>query len=163
MRIDKLNDLPDWDDDSFGREDGEEWKPDPTRETCKALYQKWREIVTMLNGALENDSGEEEDPISSFAAYNKQIVLSDAFEVGAKIKSSEAGGIYVLRMENATIIRKHAQSIASSMLMFNPDDGVDENYAMLIRTEIDQFRELFKIWVSTFEKDEYTDDWGLFV
>ncbi|HMR85350.1 MAG TPA: hypothetical protein PKE30_19535, partial [Niabella sp.] len=112
MRIDKLNDLPDWEDDPFGREDqkGEEWKPNPTREACKALYQKWREIVTMLNGALENDSREENDPAASFAAYNKQMVLSDAFEVGAKIKSSEAGGIYVLRMENATIIRKNAQS-----------------------------------------------------
>jgi hypothetical protein len=165
MRIDKLNDLPDWEDDPFRREDqkGEEWKPNPTREACKALYQKWREIVTMLNGALENDSEEGNDPTSSFAAYNKQMVLSDAFEVGAKIKSSEAGGIYVLRMENATIIRKNAQSIASSMLIFDPEDGVDENYAMLIRAEIDQFRELFKIWVSTFEKDEYTDDWGLFV
>lgn len=163
MRIDKLNDLPDWDDNRFGRDDDKEWKPNPTRDACKVLYQKWREIVTMLNGALESDKEEGNDPTSSFEAYNRQMLLSDAFEVGAKIRSSEAGGIYILRMENATIIRKNAQFIASSMLTFDPDEGVDPNYAMLIRTEIDEFRKLFKAWVSTFEKDEYTDDWGLFV
>jgi hypothetical protein len=33
----------------------------------------------------------------------------------------------------------------------------------IIRDEIDKFRELFKQWVASFEKDEYEDDWGLFV
>jgi hypothetical protein len=34
---------------------------------------------------------------------------------------------------------------------------------MAIRAEIDEFRELFKYWVSTFVKDAFDDDWGLFV
>ena len=29
----------------------------------------------------------------------------------------------------------------------------------MIREEIDRFRELFKTWVSTFQKDEYEDEW----
>ncbi|GAB3432557.1 hypothetical protein [Niabella aquatica] len=167
MRIDTLSDLPDWEDDPFGREDeeGEEWKPNPTREACKALYLKWKEIVMMLNGVLET-GGDKEDTEDltelSYLTAHKQMLLGDAYETGAKIRSSEAGGIYVLRMENAAIIRKNAQHIASSLLLFGTEDQVDDHYVELIRTEIDQFRELFKAWVNTFEKDEYTDDWGLF-
>jgi hypothetical protein len=40
MRHDHLSDLPEWNDDEFKDEDdeGEGWKPKPTREACKALY-----------------------------------------------------------------------------------------------------------------------------
>ena len=38
MDCDKLSDLPEWDDDDFKDEDeeGEESKPNPTRDACKA-------------------------------------------------------------------------------------------------------------------------------
>ncbi|MCH5597260.1 hypothetical protein [Niabella ginsengisoli] len=163
MRIDNLNDLPDWDDDKFGNEEeGEEWKPNPTRDACKALYQKWKEVMMMLNGLLENDKPEKGDEVSYLASV-KQMVLGDAYEVAAKIRSSEAGGLYVLRMENAAIIRKNAQYVASALLTLGFEDSIDEKYVTLLRTEIDQFKALFKVWVNSFEKDEYTDDWGLFV
>ena len=38
MRIDDLNELPDWDDNGFGDDKGEGWKPNPTRDACKAMY-----------------------------------------------------------------------------------------------------------------------------
>ena len=41
------------------------------------------------------------------------MLLVDAYEVGAKIRSSEAG-LYIIRMENAAIIRKNAQFIKIS-------------------------------------------------
>ncbi|TAM99318.1 MAG: hypothetical protein EPN39_06890 [Chitinophagaceae bacterium] len=66
-------------------------------------------------------------------------------------------------MENAAIIRKNAQSVASSLLSFMVEGLIEEKYAMAIRVEIDTFRELFKHWISTFVKDEYEDEWGLFV
>ncbi|ANH81969.1 hypothetical protein A8C56_14210 [Niabella ginsenosidivorans] len=165
MRNDDLTDLPDWDDEKFSRydEEGEEWKPRPTREACKALYLKWREIITMLNGALGNDFHSDDAHLKSYTDDFKQMVLGDAYEVGAKIRSSEVGGMYVLRMENAAIIRKNAQSVASSLLSLGAEGAVEEKYVELIRTEIDVFKELFKVWVGTFEKDEFTDDWGLFV
>lgn len=164
MHIDNLSDLPDWDDErlSLDDEEGEEWKPNPTREACKALYQKWKEIMLMLKGALDTSKSEEAENIS-YTDDLKYMVLGDAYEVGIKIRSSEVGGLYVLRMENAAIIRKNAQHVASSLLTLGAEDETEEQYVDLIRTEIDQFRELFKVWISTFEKDEYTDDWGLFV
>jgi len=36
MDCDKLSDLPEWDDDDFKDEEGEEWKPNPTRDAYKA-------------------------------------------------------------------------------------------------------------------------------
>ena len=49
MNIDNLNGLPSWKDNSY---EGESWKTNPTTEACKALYEKWNEIIVMLNGAL---------------------------------------------------------------------------------------------------------------
>jgi len=168
MNLDGLNDLPDWDDESMkglNEDEGDEWKPNPTYDACKAMYIKWNEIIIMLNGAL-GDLEDEDEPGqhgASFIRDRKAMILGDAFEVGAKIRSSEAGRMYVLRMENAAIIRKNAQYIKTGMLGFSMEEEVEDDYCEAIRNEIDNFRELFKIWLSTFTKDEYEDEWGLFV
>jgi hypothetical protein len=162
MNINNLNGLPDWNDDND--EEGESWKSKATTEACKVLYEKWNEILMMLTGALGTmkeiaEAGEEE----SFTADQKAMTLGDAYEVGAKIRSSEAGNMYILKMENASIIRKNAQFVKTSILGLIVQGEVEEEYGEAIRNEIDVFRELFKKWVNTFEKDEFADDWGLFV
>lgn len=161
MNIDHLNGLPPWK-DNF--DEGESWKTNPTTEACKALYEKWREIVSMLTGALgtmkDLADAKEDD---SFIAEQKAMVLGEAYEAGAKIRSSEAGKMYILRMENAGIIRKNAQFVKSSVLNLMMEGEVDEEHGEIIRNEIDAFRQMFISWVNTFEKDEYTDDWGLYV
>jgi len=168
MNIDHLNGLPPWDDDDeldrlAEDNEGESWKPNPTRDACKALYKKWDEIFMMLNGALTEDEEAEEDAFKRFTKERMAIVLGDAFEAGTKIRSSEAGGMYVLRMENAAIIRKNAQYIKTSMLGFKAEGVIDETYCKIIRDEIDVFRGLFKEWIATFTKDDYEDEWGLFI
>jgi flavorubredoxin len=65
-------------------------------------------------------------------------------------------------MENATIIRKNAQTVKSSMLTMIAEGAIEEAHGMVIRDEIDKFRMLFRHWVSTFERDEFEDEWGLF-
>jgi hypothetical protein len=90
----------------------------------------------------------------------KGMLLSDAHMVAVKIRSSEAG-LYMLRMENACLIRMYAQSIQSSMFT-KIAEGFIEAHGMVIREEIDKFKLLFKYWVSTFERDEFEDEWGLF-
>lgn len=161
MNINNLNGLPPWKDNP---DESENWKTNPTTEACKALYQKWNEIIIMLTGALGTmkDISEEKEE-DSFVSSQKAMALGDAYEVGAKIRSSEAGNMYVLRMENASIIRKNAQFVKSSVLNLMMEGEVDEEHGELIRNEIDSFREMFITWVNTFQKDEYTDDWGLYV
>ena len=121
----------------------------------------------MLNGAMETmeipESSEEE--ISFPKEYWDDYVAmikGDACQVGAKLKSSEAG-LYTIRMENASIIRKNAQRIYSALLTMAIEKVIEETYVMAIRREIEVFRELFKHWVCTLEKDEYKDEWGLFI
>ena len=164
MNTDKFTDLPDWDDKQFNSDDEEResWKPNPTREACKALFRNWQEVVFLLNGILGQFLEKEgkEDTILKFTARD---LFSDAHIVGAKIKSSEAGGIYIIRMENAAIIRKLAQGIATHLLLFLEDADADESHIEVVRNEISAFRKLFIEWVKTFEKDEFTDEWGLFI
>ena len=166
MNLDSLNDLPDWDDSDFSKfdEEGESWKPKPTREACKLLYKQWQEIVLMLNGVFESMNTEDQKSFSKeYWEDYKAMILGDAFQVAVKIKSSEAGELYMIRMENASIIRKNAQFIASSILVMMEENVVDKKHGEVIREEIDKFRELFKKWVSTFERDEFEDEWGLFI
>lgn len=165
MDIDKLSGMPDWDDDDFRDEDdeGEEWKPNPTRDACKAMYEQWKQVMIVLTGALDNlktDTGEEGFP-ADYWEDHKAMLIGDAHMVAVKIKSSEAG-LYMIRMENASIIRKNAQFIKSSMLTMIAEEVIEEAHGMVIREEIDKFRLLFRQWVSTFDKDEFEDEWGLF-
>lgn len=166
MRIDDLNELPEWDDDEFRDEDdeGEEWKPNPTRALCKAMYEQWNQVMIVLNAAFDSLKEPGEDCLYSkdHLEDEKGMLLSDAHQVAAKIRSSEAG-LYIIRMENAAIIRKNAQFIKISMNSFVLEGVMEEQHRQIIRDEIDKFRELFKQWVASFQKDEYEDEWGLFV
>lgn len=161
MNIRTLSELPEWNDESG---DG-----DPrqvlTFKACKALYIKWNEILVMLSGCLGalEDLAEEAEGEESFVKDQKALILSDAYDTGAKIRGSEAGNMYIVRMENASIIRKNVQFIKSFISGLIIEGEVDKEHAEVIRNEIDVFRELFKHWVSTFKKDDFTDEWGLFI
>jgi len=122
-------------------DEGDERKPNATADACKDLYKKWNEIMIMLNGALGSLKDLPDEEVS-FLTSRKAMILGDAFEVGAKIRSSEAGGIYVIRMENAAIIRKNAQSVKSFILSLMIEGEVDEEHGEIIRNEIDEFRQI---------------------
>jgi hypothetical protein len=166
MDFDHLSRMPEWDDEEFRDEDdeGEEWKPNPTRDACKALYLQWQQVMIVLNGAFDSMKIEEKEDgfPADYWEDHKAMIIGDAHQVAVKIKSSEVG-LYTIRMENASIIRKNAQFIKSSMLTMMSEEVIEEEYGNIIRAEIDKFRELFKLWVGTFQKDEYEDEWGLFI
>ena len=90
------------------------------------------------------------------------MILGDAYLVGAKIMGAEAGDSYVLRMENASIIRSAAQTVYMHMSSLKFQGLVEEPYTDAVRHEIEKFRTLFKEWVGAFEKDEFEDEWGLY-
>lgn len=161
MNTDNLSDLPEWDDERFSNidDDGEAWMPNSTRVACKALYNKWREVVFMLKGLLSGIAEKDNDYHGHIAGQ----LLGDAYLAGVKIMSSEAGGLYILRMGNVAIVRELATGIYSGLLLFKEDDIVDEEHIRIVRDEIDNFRKLFIEWVNTFQKDEFEDEWGLFI
>lgn len=166
MKIDDLNELPDWDDDALDdlEEEGEEWKPNPTKEFCRQMYTQWNVVMTVLKASFDSLKEPGEDNLYRKDHIEDMInmLMGDAYEVGAKIRSSEAGGLYMIRMENAAIIRKNAQYIKISTNGFMMDGLMEEEHRTIICNEIDKFREIFKQWVASFQKDECEDDWGLF-
>ena len=166
MNLDNLNELPEWDDDDFKDEDieGEDWRTNPTSELCRAMYEQWNTVLLVLKAAFDSMKEPGEDSIfinKEFLEDQKEMILGDAYEVAAKIRSSEVG-LYVIRMENAAIIRKNAQFIKVSTNNFIDDDLMEPEHRRIVRQEIDIFRDLFKKWVASFERDEYEDEWGLF-
>ena len=166
MKDDDLNDLPKWDDHEFDdeAEEGEGWKPNNTKAACKVMYQQWGTVMIVLKAAFDSLHEPSEEALMSKESMEDHVamIMGDAYEVAVKIKSSEAG-LYTIRMENAAIIRKNAQFIKISTNSFMLEGIMEPQHRQIIRDEIDNFRELFKTWVGTFKKDEFEDEWGLFV
>jgi hypothetical protein len=53
MSLDNLSGMPDWDDQFFEDDnEGEEWKPRPTRDAAKAMYEQWKQVMILLKGAV---------------------------------------------------------------------------------------------------------------
>lgn len=167
----RYHDLPDWDDEQLRRleEENEIWGPNPTREACKALYQQWQQVVYLLNAAFATITEEEggyKRPSGVPLSYWEETALSllnDAMIAAVRIRSSESGALYILRMEHAAIIRKCASDIRAHLNLFANAPGMEQPYIDILREEIDKFRELFKAWVGSFRRDEFEDEWGLFV
>lgn len=85
MNINFLNEVPDWDDDHFKKfedSEGEEWKPNPTRDAAKAMYLEWQQVMTMLSGVLDSNDFKEDN---SFNAEQRSMAMGDAFQADAKI------------------------------------------------------------------------------
>lgn len=165
MNTDNLSDLPEWDDDEFENEDkSEAWKRNETRAACKAMYLQWSTVMTVLKATLDslNETGEEDPAMQETMKEHVDMIMDDVYGAAAKMKSSEVG-VYVTRMENAAMIRMHAKFIKLSINSFMPDGVMEPQHRQVILDEINIFRQLFKTWVSTFKKDEFKDEWGLFI
>jgi hypothetical protein len=93
----------------------------------------------------------------------RDLMLEDAMILPVKISGAEAADLYTLRMENAVIIKIHARSLMSFAASLGFESDKNDDYLNLLRTEIEEFKILFKEWVSGFDKtNDIPDDWGLF-
>lgn len=147
-----------WEDD-----DDETGDYDPEEEQRKLealpIYKKSMEILDLTQQIV--DTFDDDDT----AKIHRQIMMEDAMIIPAKIAGAEAMDDYILKMENATVIKIHARSLLTQTSSAKYLSLVDAPYLQLLRDEIDSFRLLFKDWVKTFERDttKEGDGWGLFV
>ena len=163
MDLDKLNFLPEWEGDNFNQE-GDEWKTAETRAAVKALYLKWREVFGLVLAFTENlceDAADKES--ETHEQLTKRFIYENAMIVAPKIMGTAGCDLYILEMENAAIIRTNCrqmmEQIGFAVLMGN----ADPIHKKVIEEAMIEFRELFKNWVASFKKDEYEDEWGLFI
>ena len=123
------------------------------------LIQKAMELV-QLSLALEKLIPDNNEYLQSTSRF----MLENAFLIPAKIAGAEGVDLYDLKMENAAIIRKAARelSVQAGSLRFEKNINAND-YILLVRNAIDDFRLLFIEWVKTFNIDNYIPDaWGLF-
>jgi hypothetical protein len=182
----QLSHIPDWGDlgdRGYFSEEGEEWKDEIKNERAKKLYNKWREIDYLIEAIWDKwdlskdgekpkeekkEKGDEDDmdedwlPLSMIE-WHRDEMHRNSLIIPPKISGAEAGDLYIIRMENAAIIRKAASDVYLDTHMLREGKVADEQDIELLRSEIEQFREYFKEWVAGFEKDEFSDEWGLFV
>jgi hypothetical protein len=149
-----------WEDDDDDNDEGG-YDPEEERRKLEALpiYKKALEILDLTEQIV--DTFDDEDT----ARIHRQIMLEDAMIIPAKIAGAEAMDDYILKMENATVIKIHARSLLTQTSSAKYLDLQDERYLQLLRDEIEAFRLLFKKWVGEFETDttKEGDGWGLFV
>ena len=110
------------------------------------MYEQWNQVMMVLKASFDSMEQPGEENLYSKEHVEDMIgmLMGDALQVGAKIRNSEAGGLHIIRMENAAIIRKNAQYIKIPTNGFVMDGLMEEKHRMVIRNEIDRFRELFK-------------------
>lgn len=144
------------------KNDGEDWKP------INSLYvelKKHNSKITKTLDAIIASANEEDELIS----MQLQQMLGDSWIVGAKLAGAQGAGSYTIYMENASIIRSLMRQMQTATYgldglgVLDDAKGVEENYLSVLREEIDAFKITFIKWVSYFEKDEFEDEWGLYL
>jgi hypothetical protein len=164
MNLDYLDSVPEWDDDNFCDIKGEEWKrKSPQRLAAKALYLQWRELYGLIIAFTDNLSDHAESEIETHEQMTTRLIFENAMIIAPKLISAAGTDMYILQMENAAIIRTNVrqsmEQVGFAVLM----GFAEESYKKVIQEAMDEFRLLFKNWVATFEKDDYEDEWGLFI
>lgn len=149
-----------WDDfeNNEDWEDESEFDPKERRDQIYShpLMKKSKEIVSLthaLVGSLDEARKE---------LYGG-IMMADAMILGAKFAGANSISDYILRMENATIMKVHAKNLNSMTYQLAMEETHAEEHLQLLREAIEEFRILFVDWVSGFDPSERFDDgWGLF-
>lgn len=150
-----------WEDDD-ANDENEEDDYDPEKEQRRVeslpIFQKAEEIAELTRRIVESIDDEDVKMIHS------NIMLEDSLIIPVKIAGAEAVDDFIIKMENATIIKIHARSLmaqSSSLIMM---EVLPEEYLTLLRKELEAFRQLFRAWIKTFHKSpKDPDGWGMFV
>ena len=148
-----------WEDEDDNDDSGYDPEEEQRKLEALPIYKKALEILDLTQQIVDTFNDEDH------AKIHRQIMLEDATIIPAKIAGAEAMDDYILKMENATIIKIHARSLLTQTSSAKYLDLQDERYLKLLRDEIEAFRLLFKEWISTFENGttKEGDGWGLFV
>jgi hypothetical protein len=166
MDLNKLNPLPEWDDERINKpkqDEGDEWKHKEYHQATKALYINWRELFQMIHAFADNLTDNEEDSEDSFEYSNKSLIYENIMKIGPKIMGVVNIDSYVIRMEMAAFIRYNCIEMMEQVGYAVMLGYADASHEEVIKEGLETFQQLFKQWVATFEKDDYEDEWGLFV
>jgi len=149
-----------WEEDDDDHDDESDYDPEKERKKLESLpiFQKAEEIRELTRRIIDSIDDDEVKMLHS------NIMLEDSVIIPAKIAGAEAVDDFILKMENATIIKIHARSLQTQTASLIFEEVLPEEYLRMLRKEIEAFRLLFREWIKTFHKfPKDGDGWGLFV
>lgn len=122
------------------------------------LYRKGNEIYELVSKIVDLIP----DECDELQATRREI-LTNALLLMVKVGGAEAGGLYDIRMECATIIRKAAHNLLIQYHALEMFGFEEVEYYDMVRDLLEEYRLLFIEWVAGFDQTNYViDRWGLF-
>lgn len=148
------------DEDSIFDEEGDnDFERFQRRKKNLPIYKKALEIshtVHALNACLKGRDKE----MYAYHLSESSLILP------AKIAGAIGSGSWLISMQNAAIVRYHAEWLLSATSGLKAMTKADKDYVKVLRTEVEEFQELFREWVKEIQKidkDDFDDEWGLFI
>lgn len=121
------------------------------------MYLKALDILRVTEAIVESID-EEDDQLDM-----RQAMMSNAMILAPKIAGAEGGDLYMLRMENAVVIKMNARELQAQTSLLRMQGLSDSEYLQVLRDEIDEFKGMFREWVEGFDPDNNINDgWGIF-
>lgn len=153
--FDDMNHMPDWNNFKNFTADGEEWKDASKLERAENLYNQAKLVYKYAAIFCETLTGD-------LAEDTSALIMQSAIMLCPKIVAAEGGDLYIIRMENASIIRTTVKELSTQVrAAFLYKNCKDEDMKIVVE-EISKFRVLFIEWVKHFKKDDFEDEWGLY-
>jgi hypothetical protein len=127
-------------------------------EEARALFNKGGEIIDLVRDIVALIP-EDDDMLQSIAEFMK----GDSYILQVKVVGAEAGRLWDIRMECAALIRQAGNSLYVQKHNLEAFDFEYVSYMDLLRTALDEYKMLFKAWITTFDPQKaIEDEWGLF-
>jgi hypothetical protein len=88
----------------------------------------------------------------------------EGLELVAYIERAECRVTYSDKMECAVAARFQIRNMIENLYVSEQYDYIKQDYILILREAINEFKPFFRDWVKTFDKSEiYDDGWGLWV
>ncbi len=146
----------DFDEEAYEREQQEEEE----RLQNHPLFKQANEVMNIIDVLI--DTANDIEKIEPYAL----LLRESAMVVVAKLAGALPSKSYVVCMQNAAIIREHAEILRLSNHMLTYAEVFDIKYIEMFRAEMETFRHLFKSWaaeIHQMEPDFQDEEWGLFL
>ncbi len=155
-------------DDDFGM-DSEDLPDDELRREIENRHRKARQHPLALHNmeiantllVLLKYPKTEDDLITSHI----ELITESFNMIKVKLYSALRSGSYIVCMQNASIIRPHADYLLVSSHTLNSLNCFDKGHVSVFRDEMVEFQQLFKDWakeIKEMDKEDFEDEWGLF-
>ncbi|HWY12784.1 MAG TPA: hypothetical protein VN026_15730 [Bacteroidia bacterium] len=151
MSLDEDNIFDDPDDDEFERLQ--------KRKKNLPVFKKALEIAHTVNALNVCLKGRDKEMYAHHLSESSLIL-------GAKIAGAVGSGSWLIAMQNAAIVRYHAEWLLTATSGLKTMTKADKDYIKVLRNEMEEFRDLFNEWVKEIhkmDKDDFEDEWGLFI